>query len=64
VTARNLAEAFTIFAGYPGADDVSAEHDVLFAGPDPAVVSAEHTARLEELGWFTNSEFDCFSYFT
>lgn len=45
-------EAFQIFAKYdPEGTDVAAEHDEMWAGPDPSVVSPEDKARLEELGW-------------
>jgi hypothetical protein len=46
-------EAFQIFAKYnPDTfGTVVAEHDHLWAGHDLHNVSAEDTARLEELGW-------------
>jgi hypothetical protein len=52
------AEAFNIFAKY--APDqlhaVVAEHDQIWAGPDPRDVSAEDHLRLGDLGWFISSE--------
>ncbi len=50
---RDLMEAFMIFAKYPNEyHDISrAEHDEIWAGPDPEVVSTEDKLRLEELGW-------------
>lgn len=52
-------EALTIFKKYqadkPGLGFVvgitAADHDEIWGGPDPSLVSAEDTARLEELGW-------------
>lgn len=48
-----MARAFQIFDSYgdPNEQDISAEHDEIFAGPDPEVVSAEHLIELEQLGW-------------
>ncbi len=45
------------------AQDVSAEHDILYAGPDPSIVSDEKKAELEELGWYVAEEHDCFYHF-
>lgn len=61
------AEAFSIFAKYnpDGWGDVEAEHDVIFAGPHPDLVSAEDKVRLEELGWHVGIESDeMFYHFT
>ena len=59
------AEAFTIFAKYAEGDidGVCAEHDEVYAGPSPSVVSDEDKRRLEALGWRENRN-DCFSKFT
>lgn len=61
-----MAQAFQIFAKYndTGAlTGISAEHDVIYAGPDPGVVSAEDLARLAELHWNPEEEFDTFRRF-
>lgn len=62
------SEAFAIFAKYaePEAviDGVAAEHDEVYAGPDPSVVSPEDLHRLEALGWTPDSRHECFSKFT
>lgn len=53
-TVAGWVEAFQIFAKYiPEGEwlDVAAEHDEIFAGPNPEVVTPEDKARLEELGW-------------
>ena len=64
-TYNELAKAFTIFAKYsPQYADVSAEHDVLYAGPDPETVSDEDKKALSELGWEPETEYNCFYYFT
>lgn len=48
---RRFIRAFAIFATYEHTADVAAEHDEMWAGPDPDDVSPEHLAELEELGW-------------
>jgi hypothetical protein len=59
------AEAFSIFSQYDNKPfSVHAEHDEIFAGPNPSVVSAEHLKRLNELGWRKHEEFECFCIFT
>lgn len=59
------ARAFTIFAEYePDAlYGVHPSHDELQAGPDSDVVSEEHLAELESLGWTPDDE-GGFSKFT
>ena len=63
---KNLqwARAFTIFALYDTDGDVSPQHDEVYAGPDPSLVSPEHLAELETLGWTANDDYDCFHKFT
>lgn len=62
------AEAFTIFAKYSkdenGFDHVAGEHDEIFAGPNPEIVSAEDKARLSALGWSADNDVECFQKFT
>lgn len=48
---QQLARAFEIFASYPGEQHVATDTDQIYAGPNPAVVSAEHLADLAALGW-------------
>lgn len=43
--------AFEIFRKYPQDEMVTAEHDEVYAGPDPRIVSDEDKAELEKLGW-------------
>lgn len=57
------ARAFTIFAGYPGDQDVSADAYQVYAGPDPSLVSAEHLAELGKLGWSPAEKYECFGKF-
>lgn len=55
------AEAFRIFAKYStGADDISASHDEVFAGPRPETVAGEDYARLLALGWTHDVKHACF----
>ena len=59
-----FAEAFTIFAKYgDGLRSTQAGHDEIFSGPYLEIVSVEDRARLEELGWMANDEFNCFHIF-
>jgi len=61
-----LAEVFTIFNKYEGVTyaQISAEHDVIYAGPDPEDVSEEDRKRLSELGWYVDEHLDSFYRFT
>ncbi len=63
---KSLAESFAILASYETPTDpveVSADHEVIYAGPAPSVVSDEHRGRLHELGWIVNKGFDCWQRF-
>lgn len=55
MTWAGYAEAFAIFAKYEG-QGVCAEHDEIFAGPDPSVVTEADKKRLIELGWNPSEE--------
>ena len=59
------AEAFTIFAKYDNAEfaSVAAEHDILYAGPDPRQVSLADRRRLRQLGWYLDKQYECFHKF-
>lgn len=67
-TNEKIVKAFTIFLKYEDLDnldpDVYAEHDVIYCGPDPEIVSEEDKLKLEELGFGVDTEFNCFYYFT
>lgn len=59
------AEAFAIFGKYqPDMAQIDAQHDVIFAGPDPAWISQEDKDKLGQLGWHISSEVDCFCRYT
>jgi hypothetical protein len=63
--AESWIEAFQIFAKYVPEDEyfeVAAEHDEIYAGPNPEKVTPEDKARLEELGWH-DFEDGCFKKF-
>lgn len=48
-----IIEAFTIFSKYSlRHQEIAAEHNELFAGPESEIVSVEDRQRLEELGWY------------
>jgi hypothetical protein len=61
----HMARAFLIFDMY-GNDrqGVSAEHDQIWAGPNPAIVSPEHRAELDTLGWHADEPHQTFYRFT
>lgn len=67
-TYEGWAAAFTIFAKYSGKDghidSTAAEHDAVYAGPDPEIVSAEDKLALLRLGWCKDDETICFRKFT
>lgn len=44
-------ESFQIFEKYPCYGLDAAEHDEVYGGPKPEVVTPEDRKRLEELGW-------------
>lgn len=58
--------AIKIFENYMQEDEmfIHAEHDVIFAGPDPEKVSEKDTRLLEDLGWHPSVAIDCFSFYT
>lgn len=59
-TYEEYSKAFLIFAKYEGIQDVSAEHDVIYAGPNPEEVSLQDKLALEDLHWFADTEYACF----
>jgi hypothetical protein len=57
--------AFTIFAKYePNGGEVAAEHDVVYAGPNPETVNEDDIVTLDDLGWHISHDYDCFYAFT
>lgn len=52
-------EALEIFSKYEHVQGFSADHDEVFAGPNPEVVSDDDSTKLIELGWYP-SDYDCF----
>jgi hypothetical protein len=61
-TLAELAEACQILSKYGvdgGNGNVSAEHDIIYLGCDPSLVSLEDKARLEKLRVRPCEEFDC-----
>jgi hypothetical protein len=58
------SEAFTIFEKYAGEFNVNAEHDVVYAGPNPDLVSEDDTQRLIALGWHIDSDLNSFYHYT
>lgn len=60
------SKAFAIFAKYHDGKHghVSAEHDEVFAGPNPDVVSDADKAELERYGWSVDEDVECFRHLT
>ncbi len=54
-----MARAFQIFDGYNGEQGANFYYDDAYAGPDPAIVSAEHLTELEALGWHPDVSEGC-----
>lgn len=50
---QEIIRALEIFSKYSDVSEefISAEHDEIYSGPDPEIVSAEDLAELKELGW-------------
>lgn len=42
-------------------EDFAAEHDIIYAGGDPADVTPEDAAVLDELGWFHDESADSYA---
>ena len=59
---ENFTTALGIFSKYEKEGSISAEHDIIYAGPSPSQVSFEDKVTLAELGWH-ESEYDCFYKF-
>jgi hypothetical protein len=51
---EEIIQALTIFRKYfveGQYESIAAEHDEIYAGPNPEIVSEEDKAILKELGW-------------
>lgn len=60
---KALIEILQICEKY-GADYVSAEHDIIYLGPDPFVMSDEDIENMENLGCHRQEEYECWGYYT
>ena len=62
---NHVLEGLQILAKYFPDGDISAEHDIIYAGGDNSDVeiSEEDLARLDELDWFIDSEANCWAKF-
>jgi DNA-binding protein YbaB len=61
---EDLIKALQIFLKYGNKKyPTSCEHDILYVGIDPSIVSDEDKKTLDELGFFVDDENDCFASF-
>ena len=61
------ARVFEIFAKYDpqeGYELVRPDHDIIYAGPSPELVSEEDLKELDVHGWMPDKSLDCFYKFT
>ncbi len=66
-TAKEWAEAFTIFAKYDEKDFyVSAEHEIIYAGWNgkPEELTETDIKELETLGWYWDESLETFYTYT
>ena len=60
----DLIEALTILRKYDDSrNPTHCEHDVLTVATNPALVSEDDKARLDELGFFVDEHGECFQSF-
>jgi hypothetical protein len=59
-----ITRAFAVFAKYDHTPGVAAEHDLIYAGPDPDEMSPDDVATVEALGWHREGEYECWGLFT
>jgi hypothetical protein len=61
---EDLIKALQIFLKYENKQyPTSCEHDVLYVGIDPSIVSDKDKETLDGLGFFVDDECDCFASF-
>lgn len=61
--AEKFLHGLLICSQYQEFDCVCAEHDIIYAGPDPEDMSEHDRAIMLELGWHETDE-DCWGFFT
>lgn len=61
-----VAAGLAIFSKYGGSRTVYAEHDILYAGPNPneVIISVEDMEFLDSIQWFPIEEDGCWGKFT
>lgn len=61
---RKFIEAMEIFSKYTDGDFFfGCEHDELYVFVSPDDVSEDDKSKLDELGFFTDREYDCFKMY-
>lgn len=65
---KSLRDGLTILLKYEPKGTSSAEHDIIYAGGDVCNskenFSVKDIKALEELGWFWDDQFECWTMFT
>jgi hypothetical protein len=59
-----LIGGLMLFKRMLGADEVSAEHDVIYAGPATNDLSSDALTELDRLGWHWEEQYECWEFFT
>jgi len=62
---KRIKEGLEIIAKYEDDADFCAEHDVIYVGGEESTenMSDEDKHKMDELGWFIDEEFYCWSHF-
>lgn len=63
-TADKIVDGLRILIAGSSRVDVSAEHDVIYAGGPTTTVNTEDRLELERLGWYWDEQFGCWAHFT
>ena len=65
-TTTQILRGLEIIEKYESGTDLSAEHDVIYAGSEDLLfqMTEEEAKAMVEHGWFLDDEFGCWSHFT
>ena len=60
----NFIRGIRIFQKYMPDVSFSANHDIIYLGPSPELVSSRDKKALEALGFHEASDYECWGWFT